>query len=111
MNAMQKNTETKALIAAINELVAQLKKPKTALQDELWDRRTIAEYLHVAQPTLEKSILPRPDFPVPFQPVQAIQGKKLWFAKDIIQWVKSNKGRLPKGRQPSRAATSEAVAL
>jgi len=105
-----------SLLAAIGELVEQLKQPKVPPEDSLWSPQDIADYLKLAPAVVLRSVVVRPEFPEPLQPcLTGNRAAKRWFAGDVIRWAKQNKGHLPKprarGRQPRRPAISEAVAL
>ncbi|WP_068390043.1 hypothetical protein [Ventosimonas gracilis] len=112
----QSATTQEDIASVLNELVLFLKRPNIAADDELWTCEDIAAYLKLSTATVERRVVVRPEFPEAIQPCAT--GKhavRRWFAGDVIRWAKQNKGKLPKskarGRQPSRPAISEAVAL
>jgi len=91
--------EQKALLAAISELVEQMRKPQVSADDVLWTFSDIAEYLKLSVFTIETKVVKRPDFPNALQPCPGRhQGQKRWFARDVIEWARRNSSGIPRGR-------------
>ncbi|MDO3614859.1 hypothetical protein Q3O97_03240 [Ralstonia pseudosolanacearum] len=87
-------------------LVAELGRLLQAvpLPDQLWDAATIADWMGLSAETVAEAVVVRDGFPKPVQPTAARQGKRLWFADEVIQWARANRGRLPTGRGRRRQA-------
>lgn len=87
------------LLAALRDLVAQLKADRISVTDELWTAEDVARYLKLAADTTERRVVTRPDFPTPLQP--CLTGKKAakrWFSGEVISWARGARAKLPKGR-------------
>jgi hypothetical protein len=87
------------LLAALQDLVTQLKADRISVADELWTAEDIASYLKLSADTTERRVVTRPDFPAPLQP--CLTGKKAakrWFAGEVISWARVSRAKLPKGR-------------
>lgn len=82
---------------------------------KLWSQEQIAHWLGLSESTVANRVVSRPSFPSPTLPTGAGEGKKRWFADEVIDWARCNRGMLPKPRskrdQSSRDAISVAVAL
>lgn len=93
------------LLAALQELVAQLKRPQVPPEDQLWTTEDIADYLSLATDTVERRVVTRPDFPAPLQPCDTgPRAAKRWFAVDVRAWARKNASKLPTGRPGRKAA-------
>ncbi|HCF3270818.1 hypothetical protein ACM70Y_12515 [Pseudomonas aeruginosa] len=86
------------LAGAIRDLLAHLRGPKVAPEDELWTTREIGEYLKLSPATVEGRVVTRPDFPAPLQPCGTVKASKRWFAVDVKKWARQNSSKLPKGK-------------
>jgi len=87
------------LVAALHELIAQLKKPQVSADDVLWTFSEIADYLKLSAFTVETKVVTRPDFPKALQPcLGSPRGQKRWFARDVMDWARQNSGNIPRGR-------------
>ena len=74
------------------------------VSDQLWDAAAIGNWMGLSPDTVADAVVVREGFPAPVQPTDARHGKRLWFADEVIQWARANRGRLPKGRgRPRRA--------
>lgn len=94
-----------SLLAALQDLVAQLKRPQVPAEDQLWTAEDIADYLKLATDTTERRVVTRPDFPAPLQPCDTgRRAAKRWFAVDVRSWARKNTSKLPTGRTGRRAA-------
>lgn len=94
-----------SLLAALQDLVAQLKRPQVPAEDQLWTAEDIADYLKLASDTTERRVVTRPDFPVPLQPCPTgKRAAKRWFAAEVINWARLNRCKLPTGRHGRKAA-------
>jgi len=117
MNSANNSVENNALVAAVYELVEQLRRPQIPADDELWSNLDVANYLKLSLDTVERYVLTRPDFPDALQPCPTgKRAAKRWFSGEVRKWAKQNKGTLPTPRakrnhQSRREATSDAVAL
>lgn len=93
------------LLAALQDLVAQLKRPQVPAEDQLWTAEDIADYLKLATDTTERRVVTRPDFPAPLQPCDTgPRAAKRWFAIDVRAWARKNTSKIPTGRAARRAA-------
>ncbi|MEE1880970.1 hypothetical protein V0R55_12430 [Pseudomonas soli] len=91
--------ENAALISSLNELIDQLKKPQVSIQDQLWTTQDIADYLKLAQYTVERRVVVQASFPDSTQPcATGERASKRWFAGEVITWTRQNRARLPEGR-------------
>lgn len=94
-----------SLLAALQELVAQLKRPQVPAEDQLWTTEDIAEYLKLAVDTTERRVVTRPDFPAPLQPCDTgPRAAKRWFAIDVRSWARRNRARIPSPRKGKNVA-------
>ncbi|TCP73545.1 hypothetical protein EC849_11680 [Pseudomonas putida] len=93
-----------ALISSLNELISQLKRPQVAIQDQLWTTQDIADYLKLAQYTVERRVVVQETFPESMQPcATGERASKRWFAGEVISWSRQNRARLPEPRPRKRA--------
>ena len=89
-----------SLLAALQDLVAQLKRPQVPAEDQLWSSEEIADYLRLATDTTERRVVTRPDFPPPLQPCDTgPRAAKRWFAIDVRAWARKNASKLPSPRR------------
>lgn len=95
--------ENAALISSLNELIHQLKRPQVSIQDQLWTTQDIADYLKLAQYTVERRVVVQNSFPESTQPcATGERASKRWFAGEVITWIRQNRARLPEGRGKNR---------
>lgn len=93
------------LLATLQDLLTQLKRPQIPPEDELWTVEDIAIYLKLAADTTERRVVTRPDFPAPIQPCQTgKRAAKRWFAIDVRAWARQNVSKLPTPRSGRKAA-------
>lgn len=96
--------ENAALISTLNELITQLKRPQVSIQDQLWTTQDIADYLKLAQYTVERRVVVQDTFPESMQPcATGERASKRWFAGEVITWSRQNKARFPEPRARRRA--------
>lgn len=62
----------------------------------IWGHQNIANWLQLSLSTTERHVVTRQDFPTAIHPTGADNGMKRYFADDVIQWARLNKGTLPK---------------
>lgn len=94
-----------SLLAALQDLVAQLKRPQVPAEDQLWTAEDIADYLKLSTDSTERRVVTRPDFPAPLQPCDTgPRAAKRWFAVDVRAWARKNASKLPTGRPGRKAA-------
>jgi predicted DNA-binding transcriptional regulator AlpA len=92
------------LLQRVNELLVKLEKGNAPT---IWSKDDIAEWLGMSDSTVRKVVVVRPGFPAPIMATGAKEGQKRWFADEVIEWVRKNRGTLPVGRRsgrPRRAA-------
>ncbi|CAM2154349.1 DNA-binding protein [Paraburkholderia tropica] len=85
----------------LTRLVAALEKPKR-LDETLWSTEQIAQWLGLSKQSVELRVVTRPDFPGAFRPVNSAQAQRRWFASDVLDWARKNKGGLPLPRPGRR---------
>lgn len=101
----QTTEDQAALLATLQELLVQLRRPQIPPDDELWSADDIAIYLKLAADTTERRVVTRPDFPAPIQPCQTgRRAAKRWFAVDVRTWARQNTSKLPAPRARRKAA-------
>ncbi|HGM7922744.1 TPA: hypothetical protein ACKQHQ_002941 [Pseudomonas aeruginosa] len=94
----EKQAPEQDLAGAIRDLLAHLRGPKVAPEDELWTTKDIGEYLKLSPVTVEQRVATRPGFPEPLQPCGTVKSMKRWFAADVKRWARHNSSKLPKGK-------------
>ncbi|MDR5777370.1 MULTISPECIES: hypothetical protein [unclassified Caballeronia] len=85
----------------IERLVAALEN-RRPLSETLWSVDQIAQWLGLSKTTVEMRVVTRPGFPSSFRPVDSKQAQRRWFASDVLEWARSNKGVIPAGRPGRR---------
>lgn len=96
--------DSAALISSLNELISQLKRPQVSIHDQLWTTQDIADYLKLAQYTVERRVVVQDTFPESMQPcATGERASKRWFAGEVISWSRQNRARLPAARPRTRA--------
>lgn len=66
-----------------------------------WSAKDIASWLGLSKYTVSQTVVVRPGFPEPIVPGGVQGGEKRWFADEVIEWFRVNRGALPKGRSSS----------
>lgn len=89
------------LLPRLEALVRDLEERKLPVEDRLWDAGDIAQWLNLSVDTVSRSVVTRPGFPAPVQPVPGPLARRRWFAGEVIRWAKQNRARLP-SRRPGR---------
>jgi len=84
------------LAGAVRDLLAHLRGPKVAPEEELWTSKEIGEYLKLAPITVEQRVATRLDFPEPLRPCGTVKAMKRWFAADVKKWARQNSNKLPR---------------
>lgn len=88
------------LLAAIHQLTEATRRSAslqaTSKAPELWSEDDIATWLEVSI-TSVKRMAARPGFPEPFCPVSTDASKR-YFADEVIEFVRLNKGNVPSKR-------------
>lgn len=93
------------LLAALQELVIQLKRPAVPAEDELWTSEDVAAYVKLSVDTVERRVVVRPDFPTPLQPcATGPRATRRWFAGEVRLWARQNRSKLPKPRSARKPA-------
>jgi hypothetical protein len=103
---MNQSTEkSEDILATLRALVIELRGPKVSIDDELWTTDDIAQYLKLAQYTVERRVVVQPGFPASFQPcATGSKAVKRWFAGEVIKWARQNRAKLPTPRTSKKAA-------
>lgn len=91
-------------LARMERLVSAIEKPKR-LDETLWSTDQIAQWLGLSKPTVELRVVTRKDFPAALRPVETKQAQRRWFASDVLEWARSNRGTLPPPRPGRRRKT------
>ena len=101
----QQTQDQATLIATLQELLLQLKRPQIPPEDELWSAEDIAFYIKLAVDTTERRVVTRPDFPTALQPCQTgKRAAKRWLAVAVRDWARKNASKLPAPRPGRKAA-------
>lgn len=90
-----------ALIQQIERLVSAVERPKR-LDETLWSSEQIAQWLGLSKQTVEIRVVTRPGFPAALRPVESKQAQRRWFASDVLEWARSNKGLIPAAKPGRR---------
>jgi hypothetical protein len=95
------------LLPRLEALVRDLEGQQLPVEDRLWDAAAIAEWLNLSVDTVSRSVVTRPGFPPPVQPVPGPLARRRWFAGEVIRWARQNRGRLPARRagRPRKAVS------
>ncbi|MBB3259964.1 hypothetical protein F4827_005036 [Paraburkholderia bannensis] len=101
MSELKQLQDLHELIPILTRLVAALEKPKR-LDETLWTTEQIAQWLGLSKQTVELRVITRPDFPGGLRPVDSVQAQRRWFASDVLDWARKNKGTLPTPRPGRR---------
>ena len=94
-------SELQELLPVLTRLVLALEKPKR-LDETLWSTEQIAQWLGLSKQTVELRVVTRPDFPGALRPVDSVQAQRRWFASDVLDWARRNKGTLQAPRPGRR---------
>jgi len=66
----------------------------------IWHTNDIALWLKLSEGSVRRSILVQPSFPKAINlGDQNPNAARRWFAKDVINWTKQNRSKMPKGRK------------
>ncbi|WP_374424587.1 hypothetical protein [Chromobacterium sp.] len=87
----------------IDALVISLEKGNAPA---IWSADDIAEWLDLSVFTIKQSVVARPGFPNAILATGAKSGQKRWFADEVIEWVRKNRGTLPAARPAGRRRKS-----
>jgi predicted DNA-binding transcriptional regulator AlpA len=96
------------LLSRVDRLVAALEKPKK-LDETLWSSEQIAQWLGLSKITVEMRVVTRGDFPAALRPVESKQAQRRWFASDVLDWARRNKGTIPASRPGRRRKSAQAA--
>lgn len=102
-------SELQLLLPELRRLVAALEQPKK-LDETLWSTEQIAKWLGLSKQTVELRVVTRPGFPAALRPVDSAQAQRRWFASDVLDWARRNKGTLPAPRPGLRRRSSSRTA-
>jgi hypothetical protein len=91
-------SELHQLLPTLARLVAALEKPRK-LQETLWSTEQIGEWLGLSKQTVGLRVVTRKGFPAALRPVDSKQAQRRWFASDVLEWARLNKGTLPSARR------------
>jgi len=92
-------TDMAALVERLDKLVIAM---TVNGAPKLWDADQLGEWLGVTAKVAKYTVAARPGFPAPFVPTSAREGKRLWFADEVIEWARKNRGVIPIGRKGGR---------
>ncbi|EEE06887.1 hypothetical protein KTE49_20535 [Burkholderia multivorans] len=87
------------LIERLDRLIDALEKQANRSEDTLWDAAQIAKWLGLSKTTVEIRVVTRPGFPAALRPAGAEQGQRRWFANEVVEWARKNRGTLPEPRK------------
>jgi hypothetical protein len=83
-------------LEAIERHLVCWQSPKT------WSVEDIGEWLGLSKFTTSQRVVTRPGFPEPIIPAGVQGAQKRWFADEVIEWFRQNRGALPKARPGKR---------
>lgn len=88
------------LASKLAEALARALQPSTMPIDvRLWDTEAVASWLGLSVDTVSRQVITRAGFPTPIKPTNSAQSQKRWFAGEVIDWARRNRGsNLPRGR-------------
>lgn len=86
------------LSAVLERLEAIERKLSSGKAPATWSASEIAAWLGLSKYTVSQTVVARPGFPEPIVPGGVQGGEKRWFADEVIEWFRKNRGALPKGR-------------
>ncbi|PTB19571.1 hypothetical protein C9I57_17990 [Trinickia symbiotica] len=86
------------LVPRLEALLSDLEKCRVPVEDQLWAIAAISEWLQLSVDTVSRSVVTRPGFPRPVQPVPGTLARRRWFAGEVIRWARQNRGKLPARR-------------
>lgn len=65
---------------------------------QTWSVEDIGTWLGLSKYTTNQRVVTRPGFPQPIVPAGVPGAQKRWFADEVIEWFRQNRGTLPKAR-------------
>lgn len=71
-------------------------------QPILWSSEQAGEWFGLSEHTFRYKVSVRPGFPEPVSPAGTLECKKRWFADEVVEWARLNRGVLPAGRGTGR---------
>lgn len=104
MNAAEQ-TSAELLADKLVEALSRALRPSTVpIESQLWDVDAIAVWMGLSAETVSRGVVTRTGFPAPVQPTANRHAQKRWFAGEVIEWARRNRGAdLPRGRGRPRA--------
>lgn len=60
-----------------------------------WSAEDIGSWLGLSKYTADQRVVTRDGFPKPIVPAGVQGGQKRWFADEVIEWFRQNRGALP----------------
>lgn len=105
------------VLSTIREKLELIEKQLTSgMAPQTWSVEDIGEWLGLSKYTTSQRVVTRPGFPQPIVPAGIPGAQKRWFADEVIEWFRQNRGALPKacaarqgGRPRGRPRTKPAV--
>jgi hypothetical protein len=64
----------------------------------MWSTEQIANWMGLSETTVAGRVVTRLGFPQPVVPTGSREAQKRWFADEVIEWARVNRGTLPDGR-------------
>lgn len=104
MNVAEQSS-AEILAEKLAEALSRALKPSTVPIDvQLWDLEAVAAWMGLSIDTVGRNVITRAAFPTPIKPTNSPQAQKRWFAGEVIEWARRNRGsNLPKGRGRPRS--------
>lgn len=97
--AHQQTLDGDAVVAAVYERLASIERHLSVGQaPQTWSVEDIGAWLGLSKHTTGQRVVTRPGFPEPIVPAGVSGAQKRWFADEIIEWFRKNRGSLPKAR-------------
>jgi hypothetical protein len=88
-----------AILSVIREKLESIERRlATKSAPETWSVDDISLWLGLSKFTTNQRVVTRPGFPKPIVPVGTEGAQKRWFADEVIEWFRQNRGAMPKPR-------------
>lgn len=96
---LQQIPDGDSMIAAVYERLTSIERHLCVGQaPQTWSVEDIGVWLGLSKHTTGQRVVTRPGFPDPIVPAGITGAQKRWFADEIIEWFRKNRGSLPKAR-------------
>lgn len=87
------------LLVELHEKLDSIDRRLAAAQESqipvTWSTEDIGDWLGLSKYTADQRVVTRDGFPKPIVPAGIQGGQKRWFADEVIDWFRQNRGALP----------------